>query len=350
MNADEKRCVAPEREHPGEGDARASHSTAEPSATEPDPDAAEQADPEREGDAQQGEGLLAPDTAANTDAGGEELGAADARSPAAFDGAAPLVPSEGGALEDAGVSDAAALPNRPVRRSELMSASARDVAVGANGQVWIVGNEVRTFGFSLHRLQGTVWQEVASDGADRVVVDAAGMPWIVQNDGKILRGVAGSAGIEWRQFPGECALDLAIGGADQDIWMTRCGDGRVFSWDGLSWRDRGRYANSIAVGPNGTVWMIDGGERVFNYSPATGRWEFRHGTGARYVALSPSGKVYVLSDEFAANGLVAKALNIHEAWVPMGRGAIGVRIAAGNDDVWLANNMLELYRFVEPSP
>jgi hypothetical protein len=347
MSAEEGRCIPPAvRQEPGpspsveenepkespppEGDAPDSGADALDGASDPT------ADPLTPSQAVEDSGVASP---------GDTIPPFDASLADAFSGggANPEASTEASVHADASPS------NPQLWQWERVPIRARDVAVGANGDVWIVGTEVRASGFSIHRLQGDIWQEVTSLGAEHIAVDGSGLPWIVQSDGRIMRGASEAAGVRWHEIPG-CALDLAIGGGGSDVWMLDCDQRRTHVWNGSTsaWRPTDGYGEALSVGPDGTVWLAEAGERIFRYVAATRKWEYRHGTGGRDISISPRGTVYILSDDFVSGGWVAKILNEHEAWVPLNRGATGLRIAAGNDYLWLVDHAHQLYRLRPP--
>jgi hypothetical protein len=72
---------------------------------------------------------------------------------------------------------------------ERLPGCARDIAVGANGAVWIVGCDRVSGGWSVHRWRNGAWQRVEG-GATNIAVADDGTPWIVDDIGTIYRGVS----------------------------------------------------------------------------------------------------------------------------------------------------------------
>jgi hypothetical protein len=71
--------------------------------------------------------------------------------------------------------------------------SGRDIAAGANGDVWLVGNSTAGGGYTIHQFipstGGTVapdWTRVTGSGT-AIAVAATGTPWIVNNSQAIYR-------------------------------------------------------------------------------------------------------------------------------------------------------------------
>ena len=69
---------------------------------------------------------------------------------------------------------------------ERMPGAASDIAVGANGAVWVVGATPVDGGFAIHRWTGARWERVRG-GAVEVAVDPEGRPWVVNDRGAIFR-------------------------------------------------------------------------------------------------------------------------------------------------------------------
>jgi len=63
---------------------------------------------------------------------------------------------------------------------------ARDIGVGADGSVWILGLNWTFSGYQLYRYNGTGWDALPGSGGVAISVGPDGMPWIVQDGGTIL--------------------------------------------------------------------------------------------------------------------------------------------------------------------
>jgi hypothetical protein len=55
---------------------------------------------------------------------------------------------------------------------------ARDISVGANGSVWVVGTGAATGGYGIFRWSGSAWVSNPG-GATAIAVAANGHPWVV---------------------------------------------------------------------------------------------------------------------------------------------------------------------------
>src|SRR5262249_6561245 len=90
---------------------------------------------------------------------------------------------------------------------------ARDVGVGADGSVWVVGANATAGGFGIYRWNGSGWIE-ARGGAERISFVPSGNPWV----------------------------DNA--------------DHRICHWNGSGWVPWAGAANDVGVGAGGSVWVV----------------------------------------------------------------------------------------------
>ncbi|HEU4679290.1 MAG TPA: tectonin domain-containing protein, partial [Terrimicrobiaceae bacterium] len=85
--------------------------------------------------------------------------------------------------------------------------TAKDIGVGADGSVWIIGTNPSgtADNFGVHRWTGKDWQGVEGGGV-RIDVDPKGNPWVVNAKGEIFRRVKDT----WQHLPG-AAKDIGVG-------------------------------------------------------------------------------------------------------------------------------------------
>ena len=166
---------------------------------------------------------------------------------------------------------------------------ARDIGIGADGSVWIIGAQagiltnsamwgsgsevdgsVRGYlaaalsgGDAVYRWNGSGWDRVEGSGV-RIAVDPTGNAWIINRTAEIFQFVAGS----WRRLPGS-AIDIGIG-AEGSVWVvgsevSSSGQGNsVFRWNGVDgWRWVPGAALSVSVGRDGEAWIADKAQRIF---------------------------------------------------------------------------------------
>ena len=67
---------------------------------------------------------------------------------------------------------------------ELEPGAARDIGVGADGSVWVVGTGAVPGGFGIWRWGGSDWSQVEGGGV-RIAVGPDGNSWVVNSEGSI---------------------------------------------------------------------------------------------------------------------------------------------------------------------
>lgn len=156
-------------------------------------------------------------------------------------------------------------PTAPTQRWQQMPGAARDIGIGANGAVWIVGTDG-----ALSKWNGTGWDRLGSGGGTRIAVDPAGNPWIT-NDGN-------------------------------EIWR----------WTGAAWQLMPGNGRDIAIGPDGAVYVIGmtsaaGGFQVWRWA-GNGPWTLENGVAGTNVAAGPAPVAYVAQDATAGSGLFVRSI------------------------------------------
>ncbi|NEZ54196.1 tectonin domain-containing protein [Adonisia turfae] len=63
---------------------------------------------------------------------------------------------------------------------QLLPGRAKDIDIGGDGSVWIVGTNEVTGGYGIYQWNGSNW-DVKDGGAVRIAVDEDGNPWVVNN-------------------------------------------------------------------------------------------------------------------------------------------------------------------------
>ncbi len=198
------------------------------------------------------------------------------------------------------------------------SRNATDIAVGANGVVWIIGNEPPGVGDkSIYRWDGNAFQQIPGSGV-RIAVDPNGRAWMVNTAGAISRWGESS----WQEMPGK-AIDIGIG-ANGDVWVLGS-TGTPFKWDGNSWRQIEGVARRIAVDPSGNPWVVNEGNEIFRWKGAS--WDLLPGR-AKDIAIGPDGSVLIVSTTPATGGFQIQRWRDGQ-WIPEGDAGGGGGVAAG---------------------
>jgi hypothetical protein len=146
---------------------------------------------------------------------------------------------------------------------------ARDIGGGMTltvtaGSVWVIGCTAIGADYSVHRWNGSVFEQVPGAGV-RIAVDAAGRPWVVNAAGAIFRRNSSALTGTWEQMPG-LAQDVGVGlrevwvtGPDNTIWERNLKDGPQ-----VGWRSVPGSAINVSVG-SGPAWITDAAQHIHRY-------------------------------------------------------------------------------------
>lgn len=171
-----------------------------------------------------------------------------------------------------------------------VAGSARDIGIGANGSVWVVGtNRVNASGYEIYRWTGLGWQGMPGE-ASRIAVDPSGNAWIVNEAGDIWR----FNGSGWQGMPGK-ARDIGIG-ANGAVWVVgtnrvNANGYEVFRWNGSNWSVVPGQASRIAVDPSGNPWITNDSQGIWRWNGSS--WQQLPGA-AHDIAVSPDGTCWVV--------------------------------------------------------
>jgi len=135
-----------------------------------------------------------------------------------------------------------------------VSGNARDIAIGSNGSVYIIGTDNPSPGDGgIYLLQGSRWLNVGGYGV-RVAVDPEGGRWVVNSRGEIWNP-------DGQKLPG-CGRDIGIG-YDGSIYIIGCDrvngrdNGFVYLWNGRDWENVGGYGVALSVDALGRPWIVN---------------------------------------------------------------------------------------------
>ncbi len=152
----------------------------------------------------------------------------------------------------------------PDGRWQRQAGRARDIGIGADGSVWVIGTDRQPNGYGIYRWTGSAWQRVAG-AALRIAVGPDGMPWVVNDQDRIYRRQDG----RWQSLEGQ-ARDLDVG-ADGTVWVigtiAEPGGYRIHRWTGAGWQQAVGAGVAVAAGPGGWPWRIDVAGRIYRYEP-----------------------------------------------------------------------------------
>jgi hypothetical protein len=203
---------------------------------------------------------------------------------------------------------------------EAIPGSAKDIAVGKDGDAWIIGQND-----SVYQWTGMAWSELEATGR-ALAVSPSGVLWIVGLDGWVYR----CDNHEWTRFiPPIPCKDIGIdssglvwlisdnnliykqvgdefvrtaegsglrisGGPNNRPWIVGT-DTRIWSYNGQNWITFPPLINclDIAAGADGSIWAIDDVRRILRLDVNTGTWTPTD-IMANRLAVSTNGTVWAV--------------------------------------------------------
>lgn len=224
-----------------------------------------------------------------------------------------------------------------------LSGQAREISIGANNTLWVIGNIPRSNGYSIHKWNETNWEEV--DGsATNIAVDPAGNPWVINNLNQIWR----REGSRWIQMPG-AATDIAIGpnGAKWIIGTTNSIDGKtIHFWNGGNWTTVPGGGVRISVGANGQPFVVTASGAI-KERLADGTWFLYPGT-AKDIAVGSDGSLWVIGIGSRSGSFSIHKWNVTE-WQEFDGG--GTQIAVDHYGMpYIVNHLFEIYKRTATKP
>ena len=133
---------------------------------------------------------------------------------------------------------------------------AKDIGIGANGAVWVIGAGATAGGFEIFRWNNGNWQKMPGGGT-RIDVDPQGNAWVVSDGGDVFR----YTGSNWAGVPGVKARDIGIGG-DGSIFVVGQ-DGSVHKWNGNAWVRRDGKLAEITVDAQGVPFGTSDNKQIW---------------------------------------------------------------------------------------
>ncbi len=141
---------------------------------------------------------------------------------------------------------------------------ARDIGIGANNAVWVIGTNPEVGGYGIYRFNhgSQNWDKIPGS-AVRIDVDPQGNAWVVTSGNAIFR----YNGSGFVQMPG-AATDIGIG-ANGTVYVVGT-DGRPYLWNGSNWVQKDGVLASISVDPAGKPYGVNPGYQIFAASVGSG--------------------------------------------------------------------------------
>lgn len=233
---------------------------------------------------------------------------------------------------------------------QIKSGNARDIAVGANGAVWSIGNTPADGSYNIQFWTGSSWQNTDGGGV-RIAVDPNGNPWVINNQNQVFRRENNI----WIELPGK-AVDIGIG-ADGSVWKINVenpGTIPVFGstiqkWNGTSWIGIAGVigANRISVGPNGQPFVVTVAGSIHEKLNG-GNWIAYPGS-ARDIAVGANGSVWVIGNIAKGGG----SYSVHKwnagVWDEVDGGGTQIAVDPAGKP-WITNHASEIYKRAYTAP
>jgi len=161
--------------------------------------------------------------------------------------------------------------------------SARDIAVGADGSVWIIDTTPGAAGqgYGIERLMNAAvgaWKAMLGPEAVAIAVGPDGQPWVINASGEIWQGLKGGTTNSYidGSFNQVSGAARAIGvGAEGSVWVVGSdgvGSG-IFKYAGTQWQQIGGAGKRIAVDAGGDPWVVNELGEVWFYQVGPGAWQ-----------------------------------------------------------------------------
>lgn len=193
---------------------------------------------------------------------------------------------------------------------EVIPGAATDIGVGLEGSLWVLGTGTVSGGYRLHLWKGQSSWAGYEGGAVRISVAPEGLPWVINEAHQIFQmDKSGS----WTLLPGR-ATDIGVG-AGGSVWVVGLqgdasdGGKPIFRWSGSEWVAIKGSAERISVDAKGVAWIINKDHRVFRYNSSTpdNPWESVGSESLKDVhpadiAVGANGTVWIVAPKESTGG------------------------------------------------
>ncbi|HEX04523.1 MAG TPA: hypothetical protein ENH10_05120 [Bacteroidetes bacterium] len=172
---------------------------------------------------------------------------------------------------------------------------ASDIAVGEDGIVWIVGSESR--GYLAFHWDDGAWVKAPRSHWLRIDAGADGSVYAINRKNQIFSWKNG----DWKAMAGE-ATDIAVG-LDGSVFIIGSENKghRIYKWNNGSWIDfPGSNYKRVAVDPSGNPHVVTQDEKIFRWRD--GAWQPMVGK-ATDIAVGAEGELYIIGNATKGNGV-----------------------------------------------
>jgi hypothetical protein len=157
--------------------------------------------------------------------------------------------------------------------------------------------------------------------AVRIAADNANGAWAVTSGKAIFKWT----GTSWQSQPGQ-AIDVAVGG-NGTVYILKP-DGTLARWNGTGWTDfaGGGGGMRIAVDPKGNPWVTNSTNQIWRWNGT--QWQLLPGS-AQDISIGPDGATYVLGIQAGPGGYLVHRWDPASSTWAGEAGVYGTVVAAG---------------------
>ena len=181
----------------------------------------------------------------------------------------------------------------------VLPGDANDIAHGG-GMTWIISRVPVPGGYAIFYWTGSTWQYI-SGGAVRIAVGPDGNPWVVNDAGHIFRYNRWSG--QWTVLPG-LAHDITVAANGQAWIISRAATGGGFTpfyWTGSNWNYITGGGVRIAADPSGNPWIVNDAGNIFRYDVGSRTWRYFAGYG-RDLGIGSNGALWLIGADNVNGG------------------------------------------------
>ncbi|MBE0529446.1 MAG: hypothetical protein IH626_01380 [Rhodospirillales bacterium] len=209
--------------------------------------------------------------------------------------------------------------------------AARDVAIGSDGTVFVIGTTQEGSGYQIFKRAktATTWTKL-SGAATRIAVFGT-QAWVVNSKGMIFA----QSGTGWKKVPGPAAQD--IGASAKGVWIIGV-DGKIHQRAGNGWQYVPGNAQRIDIDQDGRPWVVNEQGNIFVHNNNL-QWDRLPGAAVD-VAVDIPGAAQVVGSDGKVYVFNGTKLN----WDPVSQDTDAQAIGAGNGQVWRLTKTNDIYR------
>jgi hypothetical protein len=153
----------------------------------------------------------------------------------------------------------------PIDTWKRIDGLARDIGIGGDRSVWVLGYHPNNEGNSLvYRRSGNTWEAMNGYGIG-IDVAPGGTPWVFNRQGELFYLDLNTH--LWKRVPGQ-VRGVGIGG-DRSVWVVgwdfnaQEAGYSIYRRNGENWEFTNGYGVAVDVAPGGTPWIVNQRGEIF---------------------------------------------------------------------------------------